>query len=69
VPCAKPTVEQAAALFSGQGFVVRKVVGLTHKSVDGADGVAASGWKSDKGVVKILGFTLGDGAAGGVGRF
>ena len=66
-PVVEPGVEAAAALVAGDGFVVGEVVGLAHEGVDGADGVAARRGQGDEGVVEILGFAAGDGAAGGVG--
>jgi hypothetical protein len=57
-----------AASLEGEGFVVGKVVGFAHEGVDRAHGVGLVLREDAEGVVEILGFPLGDGTAGGIGR-
>jgi len=67
-PVGGPGGHRLAARVEGEGLVVGEVVGFAHEGVDGAHGVGFMPREDAKGVVEVLGFALGDGAAGGVGR-
>ena len=62
-PSIQPRVQLLSPLLARDALVVRQVVCLAHKRVDGADGIAAFRRQRNEGVVEILGFAPGDFAA------
>ena len=67
MPGVEPRGQVGAALIERKGFVIREIVGVAHKGVDGTDGIALVSGQRDKGVIKILRLLASDLATDPVG--